>query len=170
MMRIYKALVASILLFGLGAVYAAGAMDSEDFVDEASAKGVAEIESSKLALEKSTSADIKAFAQQMIDEHTEANKQLAQIAKTKNLKVATEAELMSRAKAWILQMREGESFDEAYANNQVSAHESTVKLFSDAAQNVKDPELKAFASKTLPKLEMHLEKARQLARTHQKNN
>ncbi|GAB3389323.1 DUF4142 domain-containing protein [Azotobacter armeniacus] len=168
MMRVYKTLIASVLLFGLSAVYAADTMDADDFVDEASAKGVAEIESGKLALEKSTSADIKAFAQQMIEEHTATNRQLAQIATTKNLEVADEAELMSKAKRWILQLRDGESFDEAYANNQVASHENTIELFRDAAQKLEDPELKAFASKTLPKLEQHWEKAKQLAKTHKK--
>ncbi|WP_432706528.1 DUF4142 domain-containing protein [Azotobacter salinestris] len=170
MMRIYKAFFASVLLAIFSSVYAADTMDAEDFVDEASAKGIAEIESGKLALEKSTSADIKAFAQQMIDDHTAANRQLAQMAQSKNLEVADEAELMSKAKKWILQLREGESFDEAYANNQVVSHENTLELYRDAAQRLEDPALKEYASKTLPKLEQHLDKAKQLQATHQKRD
>ncbi|GAB3483137.1 DUF4142 domain-containing protein [Azotobacter salinestris] len=170
MMRIYKAFFASVLLAVFSSVYAADTMDADDFVDEASAKGIAEIESGKLALQKSTSADIKAFAQQMIDEHTAANRQLAQMAQTKDLELADEAELMSRAKKWILQLREGESFDEAYANNQVVSHENTLELYRDAAQRLEDAELKAYASKALPKLEQHWEKAKQLQATHQKRD
>ncbi|MEE4460647.1 DUF4142 domain-containing protein [Azotobacter chroococcum] len=170
MLRIYKAFFAALLLAVFGSLYAADSMDADDFVDEASAKGVAEIESGKLALQKSTSPDIKAFAQQMIDEHTASNQQLAQIATTKKLEVATEAELMSKAKKWILQLRDGESFDEAYANNQVASHENTVELYRKAAQQVEDAELKAFASKSLPTLEQHWEKAKQLAATHKKHD
>ncbi len=66
---------------------------------------------------------------------------------------------MDKAKAMILEMRE-KSFDQAYANNQVSAHEQAIKLYKEEAENGKDPELKAFAKATLPTLEKHLEHAK----------
>lgn len=142
----------------------AGAADSvtpRNFIDEASAKGIAEIETAKLALEKATSADVKSFAQQMIDDHTAANKALAKLATDQDLEVADDAELMSKAKAMILQLREGESFDRAYANNQVVAHEQTIELFRKAV-NSEDAQVSAFAKETLPKLEHHLQMAKDL--------
>lgn len=138
-------------------------VDAEDFIDEASAKGIAEIEAGRLALQKSNSADVREFAQQMITDHTAANNELRQIAQRKNFKVADEAELMNKAKAFILKQRDGESFDQAYANNQVVAHEQTIELFRDATR-ADDAEIKAFAAKTLPKLEQHLQKAKELQR------
>ena len=58
---------------------------------------------------------------------------------------------------------DGEKFDKRYAESfGVKAHEDTVKLFKDAAANAKDPEVKAFAQKTLPKLEEHLTMARSM--------
>lgn len=145
--------------------FAADTIDAEDFVDEASAKGVAEIETSKLALEKSTSTDIKAFAQQMITDHTAANMELAGIARRKNLEVADEAELVNKAKKFVLEQRDGESFDEAYAKNQVEAHKNTIELFKKAAVST-DPELATFAKATLPKLEHHLHMARDLVEAY----
>ena len=62
-----------------------------------SAKGIAEIETSKLALEKSSHAEVKKFAQTMIDDHTRANDELKALAKKKNLEVSDDAELMSKA-------------------------------------------------------------------------
>src|SRR3546814_17492878 len=53
------------------------AAEGENFVDEASAKGIAEIETAKMALDKGTSEDVKQFAQMMIDDHTKANQELA---------------------------------------------------------------------------------------------
>ncbi|HLD66527.1 MAG TPA: DUF4142 domain-containing protein [Pseudomonas sp.] len=153
------------LLLGAWAIQALG--DSpDDFVDEASAKGIAEIETGKMALEKSTSPEIKRFAEQMIKDHTQANQELADLAKRKNLEVATEAELMNKAKAMILELRSGESFDEAYTNNQVEAHEATIELFREQSEDAEDPDIKAFATSTLPKLEQHLEMAKRLADTH----
>lgn len=137
-------------------------IDASDFVDEASAKGIAEIETAKLALRKSNSAEVKAFAQMLIDDHTAANKELANIALRKKLEVSTEAELMNKAKAYILKQRDGESFDEAFAENQVEAHKDAIELFKEAAVS-DDAELAAFAAKTLPKLEHHLQTAKNLA-------
>lgn len=169
--KFYKFIFAGALLFIASAfcsmAKANDTVDPEDFVEEASAKGIAEIETSKLALTKSTAADIKAFAQRMIDDHTAANRELASIAKRKNLKVSTEAELTNKAKAFVLKQRDGESFDEAYVKNQVNAHEQTIELFKKAAVS-KDVELAAFATATLPKLEHHLHDAQDLARIYTK--
>lgn len=164
-----KALLTASLALLLGAWVSPTLADSpDDFVDEASAKGIAEIETGKMALEKSTSPDIKSFAEQMIKDHTQANQELAAIAKRKNLEVASEAELMNKAKAMILELRSGESFDEAYANNQVAAHEATIELFREQTEESEDPDIQAFATSTLPKLEQHLEMAKSLAATHKK--
>lgn len=143
-------------------------MSGADFVDEASAKGMAEIEGATIALTKTTSADVKSFAQKMIDDHGEANKELSAIAESKKLEVSSEADLMNKAKAMVLKLRSGESFDEAYANNQVMAHEQTIELFRQAAKEVDDDELKAFANDKLPTLEKHLKMAQDLAAKEKK--
>lgn len=154
-------------VFGAASSFAIAAdkIDADDFVDEVSAKGIAEIESAKVALKKSTSTDIQAFAQKMITDHSAANTELAGIAARKNLEVADEAEMMNKAKKFILEQREGESFDEAYANNQVNAHKDTIDLFQRAAVS-DDAEIAAFARKMLPKLEHHLKMAQELAAAH----
>ncbi|MBK3868125.1 DUF4142 domain-containing protein [Pseudomonas stutzeri] len=153
------------LLIGLAANMALAA-EGDNFVDEASAKGIAEIETAKMALQKGTSEDVKQFAQMMIDEHTQANQKLAQLAQQKNLEMSDEAMLMDKAKAMILKLRDGENFDEAYANNQVVAHEQTIELFRDYIESGKNPDLKQFAQTTLPKLEQHLQSAKELQAKH----
>jgi len=97
----------------------------------------------------------------MIDDHTKANEQLKSLAQQKKLEVSSDAELMDKAKAMILQVRD-DSFDRSYANNQVVAHEQTIQIFRSEAQTSDDAELKAFAEKTLPALEHHLEQAKAL--------
>lgn len=155
-------IIAAVVTFA--AAFADNKVDIEDFVDEASAKGVAEIETAKIALQTSISPGVREYAQKMIDDHTKANQELANIARKKDLDVADDAELMSQAKAFILDLRDGDSFDIAYANNQVVAHENTLELFNQAALS-KDPEISAFAKKMLPKLEQHLSEARDLVRS-----
>jgi len=144
----------------------AHADEASDFVDDASARGVAEIEMAKLALKESQAQDVKNFAQMMIDDHTKANQKLKEIAQQKNMEVADDPSLMARAKKWILDWRDGEDFNKAYANNQVVAHEQTIERFREYLRDGKNAELKAYATETLPKLEEHLRKARELAAKH----
>lgn len=139
---------------------------SDDFVEDASAKGVAEVEAGKLALEKGTAADVKTFADMMVKDHTAANQKLKALADKKNIDVSDDAELLDKAKAMILELRSAKSFDQAYANNQVKAHEATIDIFEDEIKNGEDAELKAFAIETLPKLKAHLVEAKKLAAAH----
>lgn len=149
----------------------AWAATSNDFVDNAVAGGIAEIETSKLALEKSQSADIKAFANKMITDHTKANDKLKTLAQKHDIEVPDETTLVKQAKEKILDMRD-ESFDAAYANNQVKAHEETIALFKKEAETVTDDkqagntELKAFAQEMLPDLQQHLDAAKKLQAAH----
>lgn len=160
--------IAVALSASMGTAFAA---TDNDFVDNAAAGGIAEIETSRLALEKSQSADIKAFANMMITDHSKANDELATIAKKNDIEVPDTTTLVKQAKEKILEVRD-ESFDAAYANNQVMAHEETIKLFEKQANTVTDDktkgatELKGFAQKMLPDLKKHLEMAKKLQAAH----
>ncbi|WP_194791520.1 DUF4142 domain-containing protein [Pseudomonas sp. UFMG81] len=143
------------------------AASSDDFVEAASEAGIAEVVTANLALEKSQSADIKTFAQQMASDHAKANQQLAEIARKLDISVPDEAALTDKVRKMILEWREA-SFDKSYVNNQVDAHEKAVALFKKEAASSDKAELKAFASQTLPTLEHHLEQARALQATHGK--
>lgn len=152
----------------MGTAFAA---TSNDFVDKAAAGGIAEVETSRLALEKSSSADIKAFADMMITDHSKANDELAALAKKHDIEVPDSTTLVKQAKEKILDLRD-ESFDAAYANNQVKAHEDTIELFKKEANTVTDDktkgatDLKGFAQKMLPALEKHLQMAKKLQAAH----
>jgi putative membrane protein len=91
---------------------------------------------------------------------------MARLAKEKNLPLSDEATLMNKAKAMILELRDGEDFNEAYANNQVVAHEQTIELYRDYLKNGQNSDLKQFAEKMLPTLEEHLQQAKQLQTRH----
>ncbi|MFP3994799.1 DUF4142 domain-containing protein [Pseudomonas capeferrum] len=154
------------MALGLASVHAMAA-SSDDFVDAATEAGIAEVVTGNLAKEKSQNADIKAFAQQMVTDHTQANQKLGDIARKLDISVPDEAALTDKVKKMILEWRE-ESFDKSYINNQVDAHEKAVELFKKEAASSDKVELKAFASDTLPKLEQHLEHAKALQAKHGK--
>lgn len=139
-------------------------MDAAEFIDEASAKGIAEIETAKMALETSQDKHIREFADWMIEDHTKVNEKMREIAQQKNIDVADDAGLMDQGKAMVLEMRDGEDFNEAYANNQVVAHEQTIDLFQRGSRELDEQheELHQLIEETLPKLQEHHARARQL--------
>lgn len=133
------------------------------FIEDAAQGGHAEIEGSKLAQQKSKNADVKAFADQMITDHTKVGNELDGLASSKGVKAPTEPSMLQKAELKTLGALDGSKFDKMYADRiGVAAHESTVKKFRDASQNAKDPDVKAFAAKNLPALEHHLQMARDL--------
>jgi putative membrane protein len=140
-------------------------IDVEDFVETASAKGLAEIETARMALDEGTQ-NIHQYANRMIQDHKNANKELNDIAIQQDLEVADDPKLMDKAKAMLLSIREDESFDEAYIENQINAHEETIKLFERASHSDNDA-IQAFAREKLPTLREHLQMAKQL-QAHQK--
>lgn len=135
-------------------------IDVEDFVETASAKGLAEIETARMALEEGTSK-VHEFANRMIQDHTKANSQLKEIAQQQGLEVADDPKLMDKAKAMMLNLRDDESFDEAYIDNQITSHEQTIELFERASHS-DNSAIQAFAREKLPTLREHLQMAKQL--------
>jgi putative membrane protein len=139
------------------------AQGDASFLKQAAENGNAEVESSKLAVTKATNDKVRAFAQQMIDDHTKAGNELKALANAKGVEVSSEPSLMQQGKLKLLSTADGAKFDQEYANEMgVKAHEDTVKLFEKASREAKDPQVKAWAAKTLPTLKTHLEHARAL--------
>lgn len=133
------------------------------FLEHAAEAGNAEVEASKLALQKTANPDVKTFATLMIDEHTTVGDRLKQLATTKKVKVPDRPSMTQRAKIAVLGKLDGTTFDEQYASTiGVAAHKDAVDLFKKGANESKDPEVKDFAAKTLPNLEHHLEMANAL--------
>lgn len=150
-----------------GADASNASLAASEFVHKASAMGNAEIKTSQMALSKSSSQAVKAFAQQMITDHTQVNQKLMALAQQKGWKsdVATQPDAKDMALGMKLKMQSGASFDKAYASRQVTAHQETIALFQQEAQSGQDPALKQLATQALPKLEQHLRMAQELART-----
>lgn len=141
-----------------------GKSDTE-FMRKAAESGMLEIQASELARDKASSDTVKAFADQMIKDHQAADTELKAIASNKGVELPTELPGAERKKVEALGALEGRNFDRQYAQEiGVRAHNKAVTLFRDAASKAKDPDVKAFATKTLPALEGHLDMARKMAK------
>ncbi|MDP9515053.1 DUF4142 domain-containing protein [Pseudomonas protegens] len=147
------------LLLGLGASNAL-AQSPAAFIDDASAKGMADIEASRLAHQHTSSRAVKEYTIQVINDRTTANQHLAKIARQLDLPVAPREQVMDQAKRLMPQLPEGTDFDRAYAANQIKATEAAIRQIQQQAQTSNVPQLKAFAEETLPKLENHLQMAK----------
>ena len=124
----------------------------------------AEVEAGQMALEKSQNADVKKFAQMMVDDHTKALGEVESLAQSKNVKLPDGVGAVHKTKAVALKALSGNTFDSQYAKRAgVGDHESTVKLLKKIQADGKDADLKALADKMLPTVEHHLEMAKQLA-------
>ncbi len=134
------------------------AVDKDDakFAVDAANGGMTEIALSKLAQTQATSSKVKDFAAMMVTDHTKAGDELKGIAKTKNITLPDSVSADSKKAIDDLSKKTGNDFDKAYVNKMVSDHKATVSMFEDASKKLKDPDLKAFADKTLPTIKGHL--------------
>ena len=131
------------------------------FMENAIQGSHAEIEGSRLALEKTKSAEVKQFAEMMIKDHEKMAQEASKLATEKGLTPPDGPSVIQKTEITGLKALSGGAFDAMYINRiGVAAHESTVEMFEKAAQEAEDPDVKAMAEKTLPKLRKHLEMAR----------
>ncbi|WP_413624349.1 DUF4142 domain-containing protein [Luteibacter sp. Lutesp34] len=164
------ALAIAFLVASLGLAAHAQEKDSQGgtatdagFFKNAGASGLAEVEASRLALKQSSSAKVKKFAQTMIDEHTRANEELEGLKSgDKGYSLVTSPMPDSQKIIDAMSRMKGADFDKAYAKTMVADHEEAVAIFETEIEKGSNPELKAFAKKTLPKLKHHLEMAKSL--------
>lgn len=133
-----------------------GTTDS-DFLKEAGLGGMAEVEMGKLASTKAANAEVKKFAQMMVTDHSKANEELKALASRKGVTIPAELDSSHKATLDGLRSQVGADFDTEYVEAMVDDHEKDVKAFEDKAKNATDPDIKAFAEKTLPVLKKHLE-------------
>ena len=133
------------------------------FMNDAAPGGMAEVELGKLAASKAQNAEVKAFAQKMVEDHSKAGEELKQLAAQK--KVTLPPDVMPKHKEIMdkLSKLSGADFDKEYVMAMVEAHEKDVAAFENVSKTAADADVKAFATKTLPTLKMHLEMIKGMA-------
>jgi putative membrane protein len=131
------------------------------FVREAASGGMAEVELGTLTKDKASSADVKQFGDRMVSDHTKANDDLEGVAREKGLTLPSSPNATDKATKTRLSKLSGDAYDKAYMRDMVKDHEHDVAAFKKEADSGKDPDIKAFAAKTLPTLEDHLKLAKQ---------
>jgi putative membrane protein len=131
------------------------------FIEEAAQGGMAEVELGKLAEQHATSDQVKQFGRKMATDHQKANEQLKKIAVSKGINLPADMSSSERREYDKLSKKTGADFDREYMKEMVSDHKKDVKDFESAAKKADDPDIKSFASSTLPTLQQHLDMAQQ---------
>lgn len=150
----------------VGAVMAQAPKGSEkdqQFLRQAASDGLAEVQLGKMAAERAANPEVQRFGQRMVTDHTTANQELMAVAQAKDISVPKDLDKSHQEMAEQLAKVQGPNFDREYMQHMVADHEKAVQLFTRAAQESQDADIRAFAAKTLPTLQEHREMARQLA-------
>jgi putative membrane protein len=140
------------------------AVDSADrkFAANAAMAGLAEIELANLAKQKAKTESVRQYAEHLLSDHQQANEKLKAIAAAKNLSLPGDISADHKAARDKLATLDGPEFEKAYIETMVKDHRKVIGNFQAEAKRTKDPELKAFAVETEPKLREHLEHAQRL--------
>ena len=139
-------------------------MSSQDhkFVMETAMGGLKEVELGRVAAQQGATDAVKQFGQRMVDDHTNANTELMTLATSKGMTLPAELDEKHRADVTKLSSMTGAAFDRAYAKMMVNDHKKKVDNFEKQSTKGTDPDIKAFATKTLPTVQEHLQMARAL--------
>jgi putative membrane protein len=139
---------------------ASGAVKVADrnFLTHAAQDGEAEVELAQLAQKKAADPQVKAFAQRMETDHSKAGSELRALIAQKGVTIPGGLSPQALALKNRLDKLQGAAFDQAYMRPMVDDHTKAVREFEMAAKSA-DPDIKAFAEKTLPTLREHLKMA-----------
>ena len=142
--------------------------ETRDYVQKAAMGDLYEVEASKVALARSQSADVKEFAQQMVDAHTRSSDDLkARLARAGQIvELPTMLDAEHQRKLDDLKAATPRAFDARYAAGQKEAHDQALMLHRDYAMRGSVADLKAFAADIVPKIEMHVQMAAELQSDH----
>jgi putative membrane protein len=130
---------------------------------------VIDVEAGKQALDKSKNPDVRAFAQQMIGDHTAVNDQATALVKKLNVTPddnPTSQSLTKQAEATRQKLAglTGAAFDKAYVDNEVAYHKTVNSALKNTLiPNAQNSELKSLLQNGLAIFETHLEHAEHLA-------
>jgi putative membrane protein len=139
-----------------------GSHDTAAFVSNLTQGGMYEIEAAKIAAKRSKNADVKAFAKMMIADHTAMDKEMAPIIKTAGQTPADKLDQRRQGFIDNLNQASDADFDKVYIDQQVAGHQEVLDLVNGYAKDGSDAGLKDGAAKAGPKVQTHLDKAKDI--------
>jgi len=138
---------------------------TRQFADRAAMTDMFEIEAGKLAQQKSNIPAYKDFAQMTIDDHTKTTEQIkSMLPKLPGVQPPQQLDAQHRALLDKLNTASGGAFERLYKADQIKGHREAIAMFEHYSRRGDNPDLKKWATDTLPTLHKHLQHAEALPR------
>lgn len=125
------------------------------FVMKAAMGGMMEVQSSTVAQQNATHPRVKAFADMMVADHTQANSELQTLVGSRGMTLPTALPADMQKHMDEMRNMKGKAFDKHYVTMMLNDHKKDIAEFEKQASSGNDAELKAWAQKTLPTLQKH---------------
>jgi putative membrane protein len=142
-----------------------GSHDTGAFVSNASQSDMYEIEAGKIAQARSKNPDVKAFGKMMVSDHTAMSNEMKPLIAAAGQTPADKLDQRRQGFIDNLKQATDANFDKTYIDQQVAAHGEALTLMQGYAGDGADAGLKAGAAKAVPKIQMHLDKAKAIQAT-----
>jgi len=139
-----------------------GSHDTGAFVSNASQSDMYEIQAAQIAQQRSKNPDIKAFAKQMVTDHTAMMNEMKPLVAAAGQKPADSLDQRRQGFIDNLKSAKDADFDKTYIDQQVAGHQEALDLMQGYAKDGSDAGLKGGAAKAVPKVQMHLDKAKSI--------
>lgn len=131
--------------------------DDAKRVVKAAEDGLFEVKFAQEGQTKASSASVKALAKHMVQDHEKANKELMDLAASKNIMLPTAISDGQQKDINDIATKTGKDFDKAFVDKLESAHKDAIDLFEKGADKSEDPDIKAWFAGKVPVLRSHLE-------------
>jgi putative membrane protein len=134
------------------------------FMEKAAIGGLMEVDLGNAVKDKAQDPQVKDFANRMVTDHTKANDELKNLMSQKGLSAPTDLPAKDKATVDKIKSKSGADLDKSYMADMVKDHDKDVKEFQNEAKNGDDPDVKAWAAKTVTTLEDHDKQANEIAK------
>jgi len=134
------------------------------FAQKAAEGNMAEVQLGNLAQQRAENPSVKAFGKRMVEDHTRLNQELQSVASRSGVNLPPTPSTKDQEEYNRLSKLNGADFDHAYIQAMIAAHRADLKEFRRESDQGTDPEMKDFATKSIPTLEEHLKLAENAAR------
>ncbi len=128
-------------------------IDDRKFLKETELDGMAEIELGKLAAAKASNSQVKQFAQRMVEQYTASHGRILRLASDETVAVPKTMDGKRQSRVDRIAKLSGPGLDRAYIEDETKQRHQDLKEFTKASQGANDPNLKSFATETIPSLE-----------------
>lgn len=137
--------------------------NDKEFIRKAAEGNNGEIQLAQMVSQRTQDQQVRAYCDKLINDHTQANQQLRQIAEAKGVEFPNGPASSAEHEMHRLEKKSGADLDRAAIDHWVKDHKKDIKEYDREAKHATDPQVKQYAISTLPTLHDHLNRAESLS-------